>query len=120
MEGDLFHTPSAQPLDEAFEDFWEAYPRKVGKGAARKAFKKALSVTTIDDIMFGLSQQIEGLSTKEKQFIPHASTWLHGERWNDEPERIDGVGGGCANGNARDSEITFAAAARRTPSKDSF
>ncbi len=70
-----------------FDDFWQAYPRKVGKAAARKAFAKALKVATVDEIAFGLSGQVSALSAKEKQFIPHASTWLNGERWNDEIEK---------------------------------
>jgi hypothetical protein len=27
-------------------------------------------------------------SLVEQQYIPHAATWLNGERWNDEPEPV--------------------------------
>lgn len=77
-----------EPLDnnDHFEDFWAAYPRKVGKGNARKAFAKALKNSSVEEIASGLNRQIEALSSKEQQFIPHAATWLNGERWNDEPD----------------------------------
>lgn len=80
MKPDLFDPAGA------FDDFWTRYPRKVGKGQARKAYAKALKVARHADIMHGLSQQLDAMSAKEKQFIPHASTWLNGERWEDEPE----------------------------------
>ena len=83
---DLFaETP--QSILSNFDEFWERYPRKVGKGQARTKYKAALKIATHDEIMFGLSQQLPALESKEKQFQPHASTWLHGERWEDEPEQ---------------------------------
>lgn len=69
-----------------FEDFWSAYPRKVGKGNARKAFVKAMKSATVEEIAEGLNRQIPSLLSKETQYIPHAATWLNGERWNDEPD----------------------------------
>ncbi|WP_308718980.1 hypothetical protein [Komagataeibacter xylinus] len=64
-----------------FEDFWSAYPKKVGKGAALKAFEKArqrVDVQTLLDAIAGTSW------SEDHKFIPHASTWLNGERWADE------------------------------------
>ena len=83
---DLFSAPEHIEANGGFGEFWARYPRKVAKGAARKAYAKALKLTTHDEIMFGLSQQIEMFEVKEKAFIPHASTWLNAERWEDEPE----------------------------------
>jgi DNA-binding transcriptional MocR family regulator len=71
---------------DGFAEFWERYPRRIGKAAARKAYEKALKVGTHDDIMFGLSQQMPSLASREQQYIPHPSTWLTQERWNDEPD----------------------------------
>lgn len=88
----------------AFDDFWSYYPRKVGKGAARKAYTKALKLTTHDDIMFGLSEQMPSMQSKETQFIPHASTWLNSERWNDEPEEPTSPAGQKQGGNSRFDE----------------
>jgi len=113
---DLFHPPP-----DAFEDFWRAYPRKVGKGAARKAYAKALRLTDHDTIMVALSDQRPAMEAKESQYIPHASTWLNQERWEDEPEEtasVDQRSDSKSDASAR--EIAFAAAAIRTPSDDCF
>jgi hypothetical protein len=77
-------------IDDAFAEFWTHYPRKAGKAAAAKAFTKAAKKHCADDILFGLSQQIEAMKAKDTQFIPHAATWLNAERWNDEPEQPTG------------------------------
>lgn len=64
-----------------FEDFWSAYPKKVGKGAALKAFERAcqrVDVQTLIDAISGTTW------SEDPKFIPHASTWLNGERWADE------------------------------------
>jgi hypothetical protein len=77
----------ADESDTSFSEFWTHYPRKIGKAAAAKAFAKAAKKHNTDDILFGLSQQIEAMKSKEQQFIPHAATWLNAERWTDEPEQ---------------------------------
>ena len=72
-----------------FAAFWRAYPRKVGKGAARTAFAKAMRKTTLDVILLALSR---AQWSSDPQYIPHPSTWLNAERWDDEPpEHIDHV-----------------------------
>lgn len=70
----------------AFEKFWAAYPRKVSKPAARNAYGRAAKRTDVALIADGLELWI-GVWKRdgtEDQFIPHASTWLNGERWNDQ------------------------------------
>ena len=72
----------------SFDEFWEAYPRKVAKGAARQKYMKALKMTTHGEIMAGLERykaHLEKLATA-KQYVCHASTWLGQERWTDEYE----------------------------------
>jgi hypothetical protein len=72
---------------EGFEEFWKAYPRKVGIEAARKAWKKLKpSKATRVAIMGALSvQRMCHDWTKENgQFIPHPTTWLNQGRWEDE------------------------------------
>jgi hypothetical protein len=73
--------------DGGFAEFWERYPRRIGKAAARKAYEKARKTSQHDDIMFGLFQQMASLTAREAQYIPHPATWLNQERWNDEPEQ---------------------------------
>ena len=77
-----------------FEEFWSRYPRKVAKPNAKKAYAKAIRKHRHDDIMFGLSQHLSAMAAKDNQFIPHPSTWLNGERFNDEPEPTNHGNGG--------------------------
>lgn len=79
-----------------FERFWKAYPRKVGKDAACKAFEKrrpteALLQSMLDAIDAQL--KTEQWQREGGQFIPHPSTWLNEGRWQDETP-VPGQGAG--------------------------
>lgn len=68
-----------------FEMFWDAYPRKTAKGYARKIFAKALTKTTAISIMQALAaQKAAGMFSSDPKFVPHPSTWLAQERFEDE------------------------------------
>jgi uncharacterized protein YdaU (DUF1376 family) len=73
--------------EKDFDLFWKAYPKKIGKGAAQKSWKKIkpskkLSATIIEAVKM---QSKSPQWTKDGgQFIPHPATWLNQERWNDE------------------------------------
>lgn len=72
-----------------FLTFWRLFPKRIGKGAARKAFAGALTKTTAATIMAALQRAVW---PPEPRFIPHPSTWLNQERWSDEPpETFDPV-----------------------------
>jgi len=73
-------------VDE-FETFWRAYPRKVGKGPARKAFVKARTLATLDEMLVALEwQRSQDQWLRDGgNYIPHPTTWLNAERWADEP-----------------------------------
>lgn len=71
-----------------FLKFWEAYPRKEGKG---KAFNEFDRIKVNDSLLAEMLQAIEvqKLSDQWKkdkgQYIPHPSTWLYQRRWEDQP-----------------------------------
>jgi hypothetical protein len=65
-----------------FEDFWIAYPNKVGKAAARKAFASALTRASIEEIADGLGRYCA--KTDDRPWC-HPTTWLNQDRWLDEP-----------------------------------
>ena len=67
---------------ERFGAFWEQYPRKVNKAKSFKAYLKATQNFTHQEILHGL---LKYNFNPDPKMIPHASTWLNGERWNDEP-----------------------------------
>ena len=75
---------------EAFEtDFWNDYPRKVGKFVARKSWMKIRPWTqeVCDEIFAGLARWNRHWeeSDQEMEFIPYPATWLNQHRWEDEP-----------------------------------
>ena len=87
------HPPnSARPPSAtaaAFDEFWSAYPLKVGKGAARKRFEQAVKKAPAEEIIQGAQRfaaQCRANQT-ERQFIKHPQGWLSAERWADETLR---------------------------------
>lgn len=73
--------PIAQP--DGFAEFWSAYPKKVAKGDAEKAWKK--HKPDLDRCLAALDIAKRSLDwTKDGgQFIPYPATWLNGKRWED-------------------------------------
>jgi hypothetical protein len=68
-----------------FDAFWESYPRKVGKGDARKAWISTRKTRPEQDVLLSaLSRAVMGWTGMEARFIPHPATWLRQERWSDE------------------------------------
>lgn len=67
-----------------FDLFWQAYPKKVGKEAARKAFDKAK--VPIETLLSAIERQKGGRQWQEDggRFIPNPATWLNQGRWEDE------------------------------------
>ena len=97
VEDELARRRRASDISPATEsdwdEFWEAYPRKVGKKAARKAFGAAVKKTTKQGLMSALAAQKAAMwSGRDAQFIPHPATWLNNERWDDAVE-AEVVGG---------------------------
>ncbi len=83
-----------------FDRFWEAYPRKTAKKDAQRAFEK-LALTPNDPRVEAIR---EGLRKAKKsrawldgdgKFIPHAATWLNGERWRDDHAEPPSGGSGA-------------------------
>ena len=68
-----------------FDEFWSLYPRKIAKAAARKSWEK-LSAEQQLMAAKAINTHCEYWKVKEVEleFIPHASTWLKGERYEDE------------------------------------
>ena len=71
-----------------FDRFWQAYPRKVGKPKAMKAFAN-LRVTeeTLGQMLAAIEQQTKALGWEDRskwKYIPHPTTWLNQRRWEDE------------------------------------
>lgn len=70
-----------------FKEFWRHYPRKVGKGAAEKAWDKIKpGKALLSLILSALDQQkkCEQWQRENGRYIPNPSTWLNQKRWEDD------------------------------------
>ena len=75
-----------QQTEEWFNVFWTAYPNKTNKKKSKEIFSKiCTSEKLFTTIMEGMKKTVILKAKYEgKQYIPMASSWLNGERWNDE------------------------------------
>ena len=71
-------------ISSDFDIFWQEYPKKVGKEAARKSWYKIRP--NLQDVLKTLAWQKESKQWFEKggQFVPNASTYLNQHRFLDE------------------------------------
>ncbi len=73
---------------DRFNTFWEAYPKKIGKVASEKSFKK---LKPSSELLNKMLETIEVFKKSDQwnkdggQFIPNPATWLNQGRWDDEP-----------------------------------
>jgi DNA-binding transcriptional ArsR family regulator len=71
---------------EGFEVFWKLYPKKKGRKDAAKAWAKLKPDNELHQTLITAlgSHCVSDDWTKDSgRYIPNASTWLNGERWND-------------------------------------
>jgi hypothetical protein len=69
-----------------FESFWKAYPNRIGKGAAEKAWKKN-GRPSIEIILEAIEQQKTWRLNANGQFRPewkNPATWINQKCWEDE------------------------------------
>lgn len=73
-----------EPREDAFDVFWNAYPKKVGKEAARKAFARVK--VPVETLTAAVQRQkgSDQWSRDNGQYIPNPATWLNQGRWEDE------------------------------------
>jgi hypothetical protein len=76
--------PSITAMLANFSQFWLAYPRREGKGAALKAYKNALKRASFDEIKAGAERYAKICADREKQYIKQPTTWLNADCWLDE------------------------------------
>ncbi len=78
--------PSIPAASLGFDEFWKAYPRRVGKGNAEAAWKKHKCDSILPKILEAVAAAKESSDWKKEagQFIPHPATWLNRQGWEDE------------------------------------
>ncbi len=77
-----------------FTWFWSAYPKKVNKGTAEKAFNKLYK--ELPDIkklieLLELKKNSEQWKKDTGKYIPYPSSWLNAKGWEDEEQPVNNV-----------------------------
>lgn len=73
-----------------FDRFWSAYPKKVGKQPAQKAWSKLHPDKELTEEILRAEEYQKGCDqwTRDSgQYIPNPATWLNQRRWEDEMPR---------------------------------
>ena len=71
-------------VDQEFESFWSAYPKKVAKQDALKAWGQVTPdlQAVLDSLRWQRKQ--EDWTKDAGKFVPYPATWLRDKRWQDE------------------------------------
>lgn len=89
------HSDGAEPIKEPiitslvrepgeFDQFWQAFPNKVGKRAAEKSFIAARKRVSFPDLMAGLAAYT---GKADDRHWCNPTTWLNQDRWLDRPSQ---------------------------------
>jgi hypothetical protein len=87
------NTPStgkpSSAYSNSFLEFWQAYPKKIGKHEAWKLWRKRNDLPPVADLIVAIEKQ-----KKTDQwgggFIPNPATWINQRRWEDDPAAMEG------------------------------
>lgn len=93
--GSLTRADIGTDKDPDFAAFWSIYPRagaagtRPGKGQARANYRKAVITDGADPkLITAAAERFRDFHAKAHtapKYIPHAATWLKGERYNEDP-----------------------------------
>lgn len=85
LEKDIYIPPTPKP--DLFAQFWAAYPRRVSKTDAEKAFKALKPTPALLDIILADivdQKQSKGWQEDEGKYIPYPASYLRKRRWERE------------------------------------
>ena len=78
----------AEPMniDAQAERLYEEYPRKLGKGDALTAIRKAVKEVGFDVLYEAIVEYAKACkqARRKKEFIPYPATWIRARRWEDD------------------------------------
>lgn len=91
------NTPSKKEQEEKylqmFDEFWKLYPKKKDKANTRKKWLKLKPDDELfETIISALKKQMQSEQWQKNngQYIPYPTTWINGERWEDEIKEAAG------------------------------
>lgn len=69
-----------------FDDFWDAYPKKKDKKKAFEKWKARGLDSVADDLIKDVKNRIENDAQWKRGYVPLPTTYINGDRWQDEIE----------------------------------
>lgn len=84
-EKDLVHAARSRQLARDFDEWWEVYPKKQGKAAARRKYMTIRSKVEAKVLLDGVRTYALVCAGGDKQFVKLPAGWLNDGRWEDEP-----------------------------------
>jgi hypothetical protein len=87
---------SKKLVPDFFEEFYKAYPRKVSRTNAVKAFRAAkIGRAELPKLLADIGRRLADgdWSLDKPRFIPHPASYLNGRRWEDEVAPVTVAGG---------------------------
>lgn len=110
-ESSLRSDSSASGYSSAFETWWSSYPLKKAKAKAWAIWKQKKLDAQLEPMIEKLHEQLRDDRQFLRGFIPHPTTYLNQQRWEDEIEKLkEGENG---KGGRRLSAVEEAAEDRR-------
>lgn len=86
IEPQLENKKRATSALDGFEDWYRAYPHKVQRGAAERAWPKARSLASQSELIEGLRRYVASKPVDRPWQNP--ATWLNGKGWLDQPGQV--------------------------------
>lgn len=82
----LHSTPIVPKGDDGFDQFWTLYPRKVKKLDALRAWEKGKCSAILHKILTAVQRHCTSEEWRKDggKYIPHPTSWLNKQRWDDE------------------------------------
>lgn len=71
-----------------FDEFWNAYPRKLDKAKAFRAFRSALKRATFEDILAGVIAYRND-PKRNPDFTKYPASWLNADSWENAAAQAD-------------------------------
>ena len=93
-EGRRNRSPKSETETDAdFEEFYRQYPKHVAKAAACKSYRAVITkgLATHDELLSGATRYAAERIGQDPKYTRHASTWLTGGCWDDEPASTGGA-----------------------------
>lgn len=70
-------------IKNRFDEFWNIYPRKVGRKAASPAYSRAIRTIPEEELIAAAKAYADACKGSDEKFIAHPTTWLNQGRWDE-------------------------------------